>query len=71
MTLQDDIRGTWELVSYTEQNDRGGPVSYPLGSDALGLIMYTHDGYMSAQLMELDRPAATRWTNPPASFTTM
>jgi Lipocalin-like domain len=34
----------------------GAPVTYPLGPDAEGLIMYTHDGYMSAQLMRPDRP---------------
>ncbi|WAJ43719.1 lipocalin-like domain-containing protein [Mycobacterium sp. Aquia_216] len=56
MTLHDDIRGSWALVSYTTEDERGGPVSYPLGPDALGLIMYTHDGYMSAQLMRPDRP---------------
>ena len=25
-----------------------GPITYPLGPDALGLMMYTGDGYMSA-----------------------
>jgi hypothetical protein len=56
MTLHDDIRGGWELVSYATQDDRGGPVTFPLGPDAVGLIMYTQDGYMSAQLMRPDRP---------------
>lgn len=56
MTLHDHISGGWELVSYATQDDWGGPVTFPLGRDAVGLIMYTHDGYMSAQLMRLDRP---------------
>lgn len=56
MTLRRDIHGAWELVSYTTRDDQGGPVTYPLGPDAHGLIMYTHDGYMSAQLMKPDRP---------------
>jgi Lipocalin-like domain len=56
LMLGDEIVGTWRLVSYTAQDDRGGPVRYPLGPDAVGLIMYTHDGYMSAQLMRRDRP---------------
>jgi hypothetical protein len=60
VTLHDDIRGTWELVSYTTQDERGGPVTYPLGPDARGLIIYTHDGYMSAQLMAPDRPGYDR-----------
>jgi len=58
--LHDDVLGTWELVSYTEGDNHGGPVTYPLGPDALGLIMYTGDGYMSAQIMRPDRPAFDR-----------
>jgi Lipocalin-like domain len=30
-------------------------VTYPLGPDAQGIIMYTPDGYMSAQLMRSGR----------------
>jgi Lipocalin-like domain len=56
MMLSDEIVGTWKLVTYTAQDDQGGPVIYPLGPAAVGLIMYTHDGYMSAQLMRPDRP---------------
>jgi hypothetical protein len=58
--LRDDVLGTWELVSYTEGDNHGGPITYPLGPDALGLIMYTGDGYMSAQIMRRDRPAFDR-----------
>src|SRR5271169_3705831 len=58
--LHNDVLGTWELVSYTEGDNHGGPVTYPLGPDALGLIMYTTDGYMSAQIMRSDRPAYDR-----------
>jgi hypothetical protein len=58
--LHDAVLGTWELVSYTERDNHGGPVTYPLGPDALGLIMYTGDGYMSAQIMRPDRPAFDR-----------
>jgi hypothetical protein len=54
--LSEDIIGTWRLVSYVAEDDRGGAVTYPLGRDAVGLIMYTNDGYMSAQLMRPDRP---------------
>jgi hypothetical protein len=56
LMLCDDILGTWELVAYTAQDDQGSPVIYPLGPDAVGLIMYTPDGYMSAQLMRPHRP---------------
>jgi hypothetical protein len=58
--LRNAILGTWELVSYIAQDDHGGPITYPLGPDALGLIMYTTDGYMSAQIMRPDRPAFDR-----------
>ena len=55
--LRKAIQGTWDLVSYTAQDNPGGPTTYPLGPDALGLIMYTGDGYRSAQLMRRGRPA--------------
>ena len=56
--LHEAVLGTWELVSYTAQDNHGGPMTYPLGPDALGLIMYTGDGYMSAQIMRpTDRPS--------------
>jgi hypothetical protein len=58
--LHNGVLGTLELVSYTEGDNHGGPVTYPLGPDALGLIMYTGDGYMSAQIMRPDRPAYDR-----------
>jgi hypothetical protein len=52
---RDDILGTWRLASYTAE--RVGELSNPLGHDPVGIIMYTADGYMSAQLMRRDRPA--------------
>jgi hypothetical protein len=55
---RDDILGTWLLASYTAET--AGEVSYPLGPDPVGIIMYTPDGYMSAQLMRRDRPAYDR-----------
>ena len=58
--LRNALLGTWNLVSYTAQDNHGGPVTYPLGQDALGMIMYTADGYMSAQIMRRDRPAFDR-----------
>ena len=58
--LRNAILGTWELVSYVAHDNHGGPIAYPLGPDALGLIMYTADGYMSAQIMRPDRPAFDR-----------
>ncbi len=53
--LSDEIVGAWQLVSYAVEYDCSGSVFHPLGVDAVGLILYTYDGYMSAQLMRSDR----------------
>jgi hypothetical protein len=59
-TTTDDLRtnliGAWTLQSYESSNIDGSNVTYPLGAHAQGIIMYTPDGYMSAQLMRSDRP---------------
>ena len=60
MMLRDALVGTWTLVSYTERSLPDGPVTYPHGPDALGLIMYTPDGHMSAQIMTHSRPPYDR-----------
>lgn len=54
--LQEQLIGTWALVSYQDE-DENGKIFYPLGKDATGFIMYNPDGYMSAQLMQQGRPA--------------
>ena len=46
--------GAWRLVSY-EARTAEGEVSYPLGRDAIGYIMYTPDGYMSVAMMSANR----------------
>ena len=48
--LRDALIGAWELVDVTE-HDADGEVRRPFGERPLGLILYTPDGYMSAQLM--------------------
>jgi hypothetical protein len=52
---QNQFVGTWRLVSW-ENRDEDGNVSYPVGQDAFGYVMYTEDGYMSATVMEANRP---------------
>ncbi len=42
--------GTWRLVSW-ENRDEYGRISYPLGEDAAGYIMYNEDGYMFVAIM--------------------
>ena len=54
--LRAAVLGAWELESYTEADGSGRSPVHPLGEDATGLIIYTNDGYMSAQLMSADRP---------------
>ncbi|RQV09871.1 hypothetical protein DF039_28310 [Burkholderia cenocepacia] len=54
--LREQLVGAWRLVSYEIHPRDGSTVTYPLGRDARGWILYTPDGYMSAQLMAAGRP---------------
>ena len=54
--LRDYIIGAWSLESYQSLDPDGSDMRYPLGVDARGIIVYTADGYMSAQVMRSDRP---------------
>lgn len=47
--------GAWQLESWSLVYVDGRPDEYPLGRDAVGLIMYTPDGYVSASLMRAKR----------------
>jgi hypothetical protein len=47
--------GTWKLVAYTSEVD-GGNITYPLGKDAVGQLMYDANGYMAAQIADVNRP---------------
>ena len=51
-----DLVGTWQLVTW-EAHPEGGVVTHPLGPHAVGYIIYTADGHMSATLMRQDRQA--------------
>jgi hypothetical protein len=53
--LRDRLIGAWKLVSYVEVPVDGSAPRHPFGKDARGLIMYTPDGYMSAQLCTAQR----------------
>jgi len=61
MTLGSELRraliGTWLLESYVEIDSVTGAPNYPLGISPRGIIMYTPDGYMSAQLQKSSRTA--------------
>ena len=57
--LRERLIGAWKLVSYVEKPvDRSAPF-YPMGEEPQGIIMYTPDGYMSAQLTHPDLNPAT------------
>ena len=50
-SLRDQLVGAWELVEYSAYSptDRSN-IMHPMGPIAQGIMMYTPDGYMSAQL---------------------
>ena len=52
-----DLLGAWHLVSWSLVYADGRPSEFPLGVDAVGIIMYTSDGHVSATLMQKERPA--------------
>ncbi|HEY0229578.1 MAG TPA: lipocalin-like domain-containing protein [Mycobacterium sp.] len=53
-TLRDSVLGAWELVSFVARDETTGEERQPLGTAPRGLILYTADGHMSAQLAEAD-----------------
>lgn len=55
-SFRETIVGAWELVEYT-LNDANGKRYHPMGRNCTGILMYTPDGYVSAQMMAQGRPA--------------
>jgi hypothetical protein len=51
------LAGTWHLVSWDISYGDGRRSTYPYGEEATGMILYTHDGSMSACIA---RPGRTR-----------
>src|SRR5258707_7863156 len=54
-SLREQLVGAWTLNSYVERDVETGVESHPFGDHPLGFILYTPDGYMSAQLQRPDR----------------
>jgi hypothetical protein len=52
--IVDLILGAWNLVEWSERKNNGEN-DYPLGADAIGRIIYTETGHMSAQLVRKRR----------------
>ncbi|KAK5089074.1 hypothetical protein LTR05_003298 [Lithohypha guttulata] len=63
-SLREQLVGAWELIEYCAYlpNDESDKV-YPQGQDAQGIIMYTADGYMSAQILTLDQESSLSSSN--------
>jgi hypothetical protein len=49
--IRERLVGGWRLVGFTVTAAEGGETLRPLGDNPLGAILYTPDGYMSAQLV--------------------
>jgi Lipocalin-like domain len=58
-----DLVGTWKLIAWRRVAD-DGTVTYPLGEDAHGLLVYTADGRMIVQVAAANR-APVEPTDPP------
>jgi hypothetical protein len=54
--LREQLVGAWALTSFVERDVETGVERHPFGEDPLGLILYTPDGYVSAQLQPSERP---------------
>ncbi|WP_367393263.1 lipocalin-like domain-containing protein [Pseudomonas sp. X4] len=55
MSIREKLIGTWVLESYTEYPVDGSAPAHPFGEHPEGFIIYTADGYMSAQLSAANR----------------
>jgi hypothetical protein len=56
-SLREQLVGAWALSSFFERDIETGVENRPFGERPRGLILYTPDGYMSAQLQRPDRQA--------------
>lgn len=58
-----DLVGAWRLESWALVYDDGRAPEHPLGRDAVGLILYTADGHVSATLMRSGRRPLADWSS--------
>ena len=52
-----DLLGAWSLIAYTVSSPIG-EVDHPLGTEPIGMLIYSPAGYMSAQLVNPHHRAA-------------
>jgi hypothetical protein len=55
-TYASRLVGVWRLVAYTDEHEDGNKIN-PFGPHPQGFLIYTADGFASAQLMKPGRPA--------------
>jgi hypothetical protein len=55
VSLRSRLIGAWELVNFVVRDVATNAERRPWGEHPLGLILYTHDGYVSAQLQRPGR----------------
>ncbi|WP_138379752.1 lipocalin-like domain-containing protein [Luteithermobacter gelatinilyticus] len=55
-SLENPLVGTWHLLEWKISYSDDRPDSYPYGPDAIGILVYTEDGYMSANISAAHRP---------------
>ena len=55
MTIRDQLVGTWRLVSFVYELANGAEIP-AYGERPLGLLVYDANGFMTAQIMNPDRP---------------
>lgn len=53
--MTDWLKGTWQLVAW-RRIAADGTISYPLGADARGQLIYTSNGTMAVQIAAATRP---------------
>jgi hypothetical protein len=57
-SIREKLIGAWRLVDVVKESVAGSPAGRPHGDRPVGLILYTHDGFMSVQIMDPDRPSS-------------
>jgi hypothetical protein len=54
--IRERLVGCWRLAGFEVTAGKGDEIDRPLSGNPLGTILYTPDGYMSAQLARRARP---------------
>ena len=63
--IRERLVGCWRLVGYSVTTVQTGETEHPLGNNPVGTILYTPDGYMSAQMA---RPGVHREDEQPDAY---